>query len=213
MPLKHQAALAALVLTLAGCSGSHGSGNAQQSTQQAPATQGVASTAPSSETAAAPAAPANLPVYPGATKSRSQMKTAMKICGSSVSLTMYEIRGTDAAPIAKWYDSRIPNAIHININNPKSESSSTTETNYAIFEPDGSAGVMVLQMHFASPTLANAAKSIGADKTTIGINSYNPPLSPDLMAQMQQGANGDAAAKAAARAQIKAKCGDTFSGG
>ncbi len=212
MPLKHQAALAALVLTLAGCSGSHGSGNAQQNAQQAPAAQGVASTAPSSETAAAPAAPANLPVYPGATKSAAQMKTAMKICGSSVSLTMYEIRDTDAAPVAKWYDGRIPNAIHVNIN-PKSESSAATQTNYAIFEPDGSASVTVVQMHFASPKLASAAKTIGADKTMIGINSYNPPLSRDLIQMLEQGANGDAAAKAAVRAQMKAKCGDTFSSG
>ncbi|HEY1656400.1 MAG TPA: hypothetical protein VGF86_14960 [Candidatus Tumulicola sp.] len=209
MLVNHRTILAALALALAGCSGSHGGSTAQQGAAS-PAAANAASPAPSVETAAADAgsSASSLPVYPGATKVPNQMKESMKMCGSNFSMTLYEIKGTDADAVAKWYDSRVPNGVHLNVQ-PETASSATTQTNDVILKPDGSGGVMVLQMHFTS-SLANAAKTIGADRTSIGITSYDPPLAPDLMQDLQQGTNGDPAAKAAARAQIKAKCGNMF---
>lgn len=202
------AAAAALAVAVAACSGSHGAGERQQISASSRATsQGTALPSAASQSAA-PRAPSNLPVYPGAVKMAAQMQRPIKMCGSALSLTMYEVAGADAATVTKWYDARVNGGIHMSFHSDTGTTAATSE-NDAIFSPDGSSSVMVMQMHLSSK-LAAAAKSIGADRTTIGLNSYDPPFSPDLVRAMQQAALGDEAAKTAARAMVKAKCGSDF---
>ncbi|MEO6835423.1 MAG: hypothetical protein ABI231_05885, partial [Candidatus Tumulicola sp.] len=84
----------------------------------------------------------------------------------------------------------------------------SNSANYEIFQPDGSGAAVVTQMHFPG-NLGKAAKTIGADETTFATETFDPPLSSDVITLLVQGAGSDASAKQAAREQLKAKCGDS----
>ncbi|HEY5426877.1 MAG TPA: hypothetical protein VIJ77_10025 [Candidatus Tumulicola sp.] len=196
----NRATLAAMLfLAAAGCSGSHGSAGRSQTTAQKPADAPSGASAPA-ETNGSVAS--NLPIYPGATKMPHQMNEAMKVCGTSMSMTTYSAKDAEATSVAKWYKDRIANAVQITMG-PDSNSA-----NYEIFQPDGSGAAVVMQMHFPG-NLGKAAKTLGADETTFATETFDPPLSRDVIGLFVRGTSGDAAAQAAARAQLKAKCGDS----
>lgn len=214
MPFRVTPAVAAvLAAALTACSSSHGapgsqrSADAQASPETAPTTGAPAQSDASQN--AQPSGATGLPVYPGAVKTPTQMQRSVKMCGSVMSMTLYRIPDADADTVSKWYGARMANAIHMSFHSDTGTTAATSQ-NEAFFSPDGSSSVMVMQMHLTSASLAAAAKTIGADKTTIGLNTYNPPFSPDVVRAMQQASQGDAAAKAAARATVKAKCGSDF---
>jgi hypothetical protein len=207
--IVNRAAFAAiLALAAAGCSGSHGNAGQSQAQHAAQSPAASGPTAPAEQATTPPAAAggsttvSSLPIYPGGKKLPNQMQHPMKLCGSTMSMTVYSIKNVDAASVAKWYDDRIANGVRISIS-PDANSS-----NYEIFEPDGSGAAVVTQMHFAG-SLGKAAKTIGADDTTFGTETFDPPLSHDLVTLLVQGASGDPASKQAVKAQLKAKCGDT----
>ncbi len=194
MFVKRAAFAAIVALTATGCSGSHGNAAQSQASAQPP------QEAPSTASAAAGTTASTLPIYPGATKLREQMHGPIKMCGTKMSTTVYSAADADAATVAKWYKDRIPSSTQINT------STDATATDYEIFRADGSGAAVVIQTHFAG-NLAKAAKSLGADKTTFATETFDPPLSREIISLLQQGTSSDAAAKQAARAQLKAKCG------
>jgi hypothetical protein len=186
---------AMLLLAIAGCFGR------QTTTTQ---TQSSATTAPapsaSAEVATAGGAAAtSLPVYPGAVKMSTQLARTFTYCGYKMNMTMYQVHGPSGRTVADWYAGKITNPVRINAN---VEGRTGAQTNTELFDPNGAYGVVVQQMIF-SGQLAAAAKKYGADKTTIGIVTYDPAISSSDMQIFALAAGGDKAAFA----RMKAKCG------
>lgn len=208
------AAAVVLAAVLTACSSSHGASGSQQSAatqvaspQAAAATGAPAQGAPSQNMQQSGAT--GLPVYPGAVKTPTQMQRSVKMCGSVMSMTLYRVANANADTVSKWYGDRMANAIHMSVHSDTGTTAAKSQDE-VFFSPDGSSSAMVMQLHLTSPNLAAAGKTIGVGETTIGLNTYNPPFSPDVVRAMQQEFQGDAAAKAAARATVKAKCGSDF---
>lgn len=205
-------ALAALVLAVAmtGCSGGQNS-TTQTQPQQTGATPAAAgaSAAPAATATAEVASAgtqnaANLPLYPGAVKATTQFTKAITYCGYKMSMTMYQVPGLVAPTVADWYAGKIANAIRLNASASAGMGSST---NFELLDPGGAYGVAISQMHF-SKAMENLAKRYGVpQKTTIGVLTYDPPISSDDLQTFAQAAGGDQTVKAAARARMKAKCG------
>lgn len=199
MNLSSALLAAVLAAAVAGCSSN--SQNAGQQSSSAPANAAAtetAGTAPvtAATTAAAPAAAAPLDVYPGATKLPTQMRGSVSFCNTKMTTIVYRVGGANAETVAGWYAAHVPGGIRINI--PVDANSTTIE----IFEPGGQAAAAITQMHY-DPRLAAAAKSLGADRTTLGLVTFDPPLSSDWIDTIRAAESGDAAA----RARMKAKCG------
>ncbi len=178
-----------LVAIAAGCSSST-SGQSQRAPSAPAATSAAASTAKD-----APAAPAALDVYPGATKLRTQMHGSMSFCGTRMTTIVYSVRDADAQTVAVWYASHIPGGIRITV--PAAANQSVVE----VFEPGGHAAATISQMHF-DPNLANAAKNLGADRTLLGIETFDPAMSTDTIDAVRSAATGGATASA----KMKALC-------
>lgn len=194
----NRTALVALLIAAAGCSGSHANGtNGQSSGQQ---TAGQSTTAEN---------PANLPLYPGAARLSMQMSRPVKACGTTARMTIYTVKDVDSATVSKWYDQQIANGIHLT-DNGQVQSKYGAATHSVIFKPDGTGSVVLVQMQFTSPHIATIAKTLGANRTTIAIENFDPPVPREIMAMLQKGNQGDAASKDAAREQIKEKCGAMF---
>jgi hypothetical protein len=152
------------------------------------------------------AASAALPIYPGATKLRlpsGAQSMDLTVCGSKMRIVDYKVSGADAATIMRWYAERISGGLRVAV-------SFDSGSSVSIYRPDGSAAATAVQVRY-DPALASAAKSIGADATTLGIVTYDPPLSHDILQSLQRYASGDAADKKAARAELKSKCPDLAS--
>ncbi|MBC5802860.1 MAG: hypothetical protein GIX03_07635 [Candidatus Eremiobacteraeota bacterium] len=171
----------------------------------------AASGAKSSSSVGTPVA--SLPVYPDATKVAipPQMKRLPAVCGRGVSMTLYDLKGSIAATtVEKWYQDRISGGIEAKTSEDAGGIGGTTS--YEIFIPDGTGSVSISQFH-SGHSGGSEKDSVSKfytdiDKTNIGLETYNPPLSPDLIALFQQGTSGDSSAKQAAQHQLKAKCGD-----
>ncbi|MEO7039097.1 MAG: hypothetical protein ABI186_03605 [Candidatus Elarobacter sp.] len=143
----------------------------------------------------------SLPVYPGATKKEIHMHGPLTVCGSKMSMTLYDAKAAAPAAVANWYKDHIAGAILVDV------SPDTSSTAYSVFEPGGAASAAITKVNFA-PALSKAAKSLGADTTSLGLVTYVPPLSHDVIALFENAARGGASAKQAAREQLKAKCND-----
>ena len=144
--------------------------------------------------AAAPASSADLVLYPGATKLPRQMSTSIAFCGTKMTVVGYRLPDVNAQTVAAWYKSRIPGAI--TVTTPKANS-----IGIEVLAPDGHAAAVITQMRY-DPGLASAAKSIGADRAGLGIATYDPPLSRDMIELIAAVAHGDSSA----RAKMKAHC-------
>lgn len=195
MNLSSALLAAVLAAAVAGCSSS--SQNAGQQSSSAPANAAATETAGTAPvTAATTAAAAPLDVYPGATKLPTQMRGSVSFCNTKMTTIVYRVGAANAETVAGWYAAHIPGGIRINI--PVDANSTTVE----VFEPGGQAAAAITQMHY-DPRLAAAAKSLGADRTTLGLVTFDPPLSSDWIDTIRAAESGDTAA----RARMKAKCG------
>jgi hypothetical protein len=117
----------------------------------------------------------SLPIYPGATKLANQSNRTFSTCGHKLGLVAYD-SAADGKSVAKWYEGKIPGAVVIDISQIDSTS---IDTEIEVFTPDGSQGAVIHQMSMVSSKLQTAAKSIGADKTGIGLETVDPPLGAD----------------------------------
>ena len=144
------------------------------------------------------AAISNLPVYPGATKLARQAHGAFATCGHSIGLVSYDSTA-DAKAVAQWYASKIQGAVVLDLSKTDS---GTIDTEMEVFTPDGSQGAVVHRMTMTSAKLQAAAMSIGADKTGIGLETFDPPLGADYLGLEKRALSGDAASKSA----LTAKC-------
>ena len=199
-----------IVLATAGCGGGGGA-----SGQRANATQPPAVAQPPA--AASPAAPnnapamgggsndavTNLPVFPGAAKMPMRINGGT-FCNHKMSLAVYRANSASADQVADWYAGRMNGAIKLNIG--KQMGGGAAVTGYTLVDPSGADAASVSQTHFG-PSMGKMAQTMGANRTTIGLVTYNPPLSPAEMQMMRDITGGDAAARQRARAQLKAKCG------
>jgi len=144
------------------------------------------------------AATSTLPTYPGATKVPTHSTTGFSMCGHKVGLVSYDT-ATDGKSVAKWYESKVPNAVVLDTSQTDS---SSADTEIQVYRPDGSEVAVIHQISMTSPKLQSAAKTIGADKTGIGLETFDPPLGADFVALMMRVKRGDGAAKSA----LAAKC-------
>ena len=189
----------AMTLGAAGCSSSNRAAQVHD-TPPAAETHAVATTLASPATDRPEPASA-LPVYPGAVRLKAAgVPAAINVCGSTMRMVDYKVGDAGPSTIAQWYAARIPGGLRVIV--PFDNGSSVS-----IYRPDGSAAATTVQIH-VDPALARAIKSIGSDATTLGIVTFEPPLSPDVLQLLQRYANGDSSDKKASRAALKSKCPD-----
>jgi hypothetical protein len=145
------------------------------------------------------AANSTLPVYPGA--ATVPVPTNLKnfsMCGHKVAFVSYE-SPAGGKSVAKWYASKVPGAIVVDLSRTDP---SSVDTEIEVFTPDASQAAVIHQMTLTNAKLQAAAKTIDADKTGIGLQTYDPPLGADYVTLVQQAKRGDVAAKRA----LAAKC-------
>lgn len=94
----------------------------------------------------------------------------------------YRVKDAGAQTVAAWYMSHVPGGISVTI--PAADQSVVE-----VFQPGGHAAATISQIHF-DPKLASAAKSLGADSTLLGIETFDPPMSPDTIDMVRSAANG-----------------------
>jgi hypothetical protein len=127
-------------------------------------------------------------------------------CGHT--FTMEKSMTVDADPqaIAKWYQSRLPGSRTIDLSRAIADEGggSNQMTSIEVFAADGSRTVVVNRMNF-DRALVNASKSIGADKTQIGIERISPPFAPGYIELTAQAAAGGASA-GRVKQQMEAAC-------
>jgi hypothetical protein len=197
--MKRSLALTAAVfaVAIAGCSSNSQGSNQNSSAPANGGTTATANGAPATPAtaASAQAASVSLEVYPGATELPTQMHGSIAFCGTKMTTVAYRVNGASAETVAAWYGSHIPGGIRITL--PVENGDTVME----VFEPGGQAAAAISQIHF-DPRLAAAAKSLGADRTTLGLVAFDPPLSTDSIGLIRSAAGGDASA----RARIKAEC-------
>jgi hypothetical protein len=140
----------------------------------------------------------DLPLYPGATKASHQMAQPVMDCGHEISAAVYD---TKDAPekVAAWYKSRIPGAMTIR------RQSDPNEVSIEVADPDGARAASITRMRFTSAKLQASAASIGMDKTSLGLERFDPPLGHAYLELEKQGGSNSAAADAV-RAKLSAKC-------
>jgi hypothetical protein len=140
----------------------------------------------------------DLPLYPGATKVPHQVSVPVTNCGHKILVVDYD---TNDSPdkVADWYKARIPGAMTIRHN------SDPDQTSIEVIDQDGARAAVAERMHFANAKLQASAASIGMDKTTVGLERFDPPLGHAYLELMQQGESNPAAANAA-RAKLTAMC-------
>ncbi len=189
-----------VALGLAGCGGSNSS--SQSAAAQATAAASVAE-APA---AAGAANPSDLPLYPGATKSAFDGSgVTLKRCGFTISTTMYDVNGADAGTVTNWYVAHIPggNRVDNKISMGNGASVAFTE----ILEPSGAAGAGVSFTNMGNIPVPKTGPLKNAGGVHVVLVTYNPALTPDMMQEMHDAMGTDPAAKQAAIAKIRAKCG------
>ena len=144
------------------------------------------------------AASSSLPIYPGATKPARRLGRTFPMCGHKVGIVSYN-SAADAKAIAKWYQNRVPGAIVVDLSRTDS---STIDTEMEVFTPDASQAVVIHRLTMTSSNFQAAAKSLGTDKTGIGVETFDPPLGAEYLSLQKRAHGGDAAA----RRTLSAKC-------
>jgi hypothetical protein len=192
------AVIALCVLALTACGSHSSSGTQEQSAADAGTTAAPVAAAGG---ATGDTAGADLPVYPGATKLPMRAQSIPTSCGSKVALVAYNV-AADARTVANWYKERMSGAVTIDSSDEGGDSGSTQ---VEILGANAAEAVVVSQMHFTGK-LATAAKSIDADKTTLGFETFDPPLGQDYVTLMTQAVGSDPSAKQAARDKLTSMC-------
>jgi hypothetical protein len=143
-------------------------------------------------------------MYPGAVKERppSPNVTMPKMCGRAVTIVSYHA-SADPKTVAGWYKAHVSGGAFLDTSN---SDEGTHDSSFQIYTADGSAVVVIQRLDFSGANLSAAAKTLGMDKTDIGIESFEPPLGANFVALAAQSRNGDAASKAAAKKQMASLC-------
>ena len=140
----------------------------------------------------------DLPLYPGATKLPHQVAPPVTNCGHKISAIDYDTNdGPDK--VAAWYKGRIPGATTIRLHYDPAQVS------IEVFDADGAHAAIAQRMQFANAKLQAAGASIGMDKTTIGLERFDPPLGHAYLELVQHGESNPAAANAI-RSKLAAMC-------
>jgi hypothetical protein len=190
-----------LLLAVTACSGKTSANGGGTTAQASPGTAAAVSTGAQP---AAAAAPASMPVYPGATKLAQQFNKPLTFCKHKMTVTVYHVPHIGADQVAQWYLGRMPGASKIQVQKP--ESNGTGSVSYLILNSDGGSAATINEMHYGS--LEKSAARFGmADRTTIGLSTYDPPFSSEDVVLFKQGAVGDPSAKAQATARLRSECG------
>lgn len=148
--------------------------------------------------AQAVAATPTIPVYPGATKLAKQLGRTFPMCGHTVDVVSYN-SAADAKAVAKWYQSNIPGSVVMDLSRTDA---STIDTEIEVFTADASRGVVIHRLTMRSSNFQAAEKTLGTDKTGIGVETFTPPLGADYVSLMKRARSGDAAA----RRTVSARC-------
>jgi hypothetical protein len=153
------------------------------------------------------AASTGIPSYPGATSKpvSAGVHGVQDPCGHTI--TVVKSMNVDADPhaVANWYHGRLPGSRMIDASRELADGDdSDKSTTIQIFTADGSQSLIVSRTRY-SAALAASAKTLGADKTDIGVESVSPPFSPSHLDLMAQVAAGGASAERAKR-QMIAEC-------
>jgi hypothetical protein len=148
------------------------------------------------------AAATDVPVYPTAKIQPMSANGHMVVSRCGHTFTMEKSMTVDADPhaVAKWYQSQLPGSRTIDMSRALSDERTTIQ----VFAADGSQTVVVSRMHFDG-ALAKASKTLGMDKTDIGIEGISPPLAPGYIALAGQAAAGGASGQKA-RQQMESSC-------
>ena len=208
--MKRLSALgAALMITLSACGGGSSTSSAGSSAAPA-ASQAPAAQATVAATAAADnAAPAALPIYPGAVKSTTQMATSFTACGHKMTMTLYRVADANADKVGDWYAGQMAGSTEM-----KNDINAGTSSihHVMVLNPDGTSGASIVDMPKLPPSLAKYASRMPASArgTQLAIATYDPGFDAADQALFKAAFSGDAAAKTAATAQLKAKCGTDF---
>jgi len=199
---------ALLVVTLSACGGGSSASSAGSSAAPA-ASEAPAARATVAATAAADTgAPAVLPVYPGAVKAPVQSAKTFTACGHKMTMTLYRVASADADKVGDWYAGQIAGSTEMK-NDITAGSSSIHHV--MVLNPGGTAGASIVDMPKLPPAMAKyASKMPGMGGTQLAIATYDPGFSAEDQALFKAAFSGDPAAKAAAKAQMKAKCGADF---
>jgi len=182
-----------------------GAGCASHSTSE---TQGQAAAAVASAAASASAGDAqtaattDLPVYPGATMVPTRLAHDMSLCGRKLKLVSYHV-AADAHTVASWYKDHTSGATLVDLNNSTNDANITQ---FEVLDANGGNAAIVMQMHFSNAKLAAAAKTLDADKTSIGIETFDPPFGQEYVALMSQATSNDPSAVQAAKAKLGTMC-------
>ena len=118
------------------------------------------------------------------------------MCGRRVSVDGSYDSKDSPEKVAAWYKSRIPGATVFR------HDDDPTQTAIGVYDADGGRAAIVLRMHF-SGALAASTASLGMDKTSIGIERFDPPLGRAILNSMKEGSS---AQSKATRAKLAATC-------
>jgi hypothetical protein len=147
------------------------------------------------------ASASNFPVFPGAKSvAVTQPKAGMDSCGQHIKTTILLYKtATGAKAVASWYRSQMPGALFMDLSTADS-----TDKNVSIevMKSDGSGAAIVSQMTFANAKLQAANETLDANGTSIGLETFSPPIDPQIVSLSYRAAHHDASALA----QLKAKC-------
>lgn len=197
---------AALVVTLSACGG--GSSTSSAGSSAAPAASEAPAVVATTAAGADNGAPAALPVYPGAVKAPVQSAKTFTACGHKMTMTLYRVASADADKVGDWYAGQIAGSSEMK-NDITAGSSSIHHV--MVLNPGGTAGASIVDMPKLPPAMAKyASKMPGMGGTQLAIATYDPGFSAADQALFKAAFSGDPAAKAAAKAQMKAKCGADF---
>ena len=199
----------ALVVTLSACGGGSSTSSAGSSAAPAASESPAAQATVAATATADNGAQAALPVYPGAVKSPTQMTKAFSACGHKMTMTLYRVADADADKIGDWYAAQMAGSTEMKDDINAGPSSIH---HVMVLNPDGTAGASIVDMPKLPPSLAKYASRMpaGARGTQLAIATYDPGFDAADQALFKAAFSGDAAAKTAATAQLKAKCGTDF---
>jgi hypothetical protein len=166
----------------------------------------LAAGSPAGRVAASP----NLPTYPGATietPAPEAKNMKFKLCGKAMSIVSYKTTA-DPKAVAAWFKAHIPGAVAID---NTTRDGGSVDNSFEILPPDGSAIIVANRIDFNGSHLSAAAKTLGMDKTDIGVETPDSPLGSGFVSVVTQLAhrkidNADAATKEAAKKQLEAVC-------
>jgi hypothetical protein len=156
----------------------------------------------------AAAAATDLPVYPAAKTQplAPGNHSVVSRCGHAFTIEKSMTVDADPHAVAKWYEGRLSGSRTIDLSRVLNDEGggSNQTTSIEVFAADGSQTVVVSRMHF-NGALMKASKTLGMDRTEIGIEGISPPLDPGYIALTAQAAAGGASGQKA-KQQMEAAC-------